>query len=470
MSGAYKITVRTLADNEPVGKYSLQMVALRDVEATQRQVRERRRVRQEAVEWLRARSIATPLPNLITTQTAMAPFDMVANRVRVLGLGEATHGSRELADLRLALTKRLVEKNGYRLITLELSAARVRDLQPYVQGTAPHTPEVAKLMNFGWFGRRSFGELVEWARTWNLGHPNDQVKLVGVDAQGFTASLDLLGSFLMRAYGEGIATRWNEAKAELQAADEQTWVFGNSDVATGARYFAIESYGRLRDDALILNRRFSPAEVRRVTDLARDLAQFADFNGGEQAASRTRDWYMALNILRALEEHGLESKAVYWAHNAHVATSSARYQPSGTVLRMALGCGYAGIGTTFGKGAFIAQIPGDPENDLAENELPAAGEETVDSAMADLEKGAAFSAWPCETGVREVPAWLAQPRPMRWVGGIFTPGGAPSTATRTFTLTSDFDGVFYLPEVTAEAIPADRPSISPRPRPATGTQ
>lgn len=464
-AGNYTIRIRTLADNEPVGRYRLNVVRVRNAAATRGLAAERRRIRQAAVDWLARRNVALPAIARIDARIPLQPLDDVAARSRVIGLGEATHGSREFADLRLAMTKRLVERNGYRLIAAELSAQRTRDLAAYINGDGERTSQVTLALDFGWFGRRSFVDLVEWARMWNRSHPTDRVQVIGVDAQGFIPSLDWLGSFLDQAYGETVRERWAAASAELRIADEQTAVFGNSDVSGPSRAFAIELHLRLRDDEVILKRRLPAADVDRAIAVSRDLAQFADFNGGEQGLSQSRDWYMALNVVRALNEAPAGAKMVFWAHNAHVAHSSVRYKPSGTILRAALGCDYSAIGGTFDRGGFIAQIPGDPEADLATTILPPADDDVIDSAIADFARGNSLVTWPCDTGVTGVPAWLAQPRAMRWVGGIYTPGGAPSTATRTFTLTTDFDGVFFIPEVTAEAIPSDRPVIPPRSRP-----
>jgi erythromycin esterase len=463
-AGSYTVRVRTLADNEPVGRYRLTVVKIRDAAATRGLADERRRIRQEAVDWLAARSMVVPAVSQIDARSPLKLLDEIAERSRVMGLGEATHGSREFADFRLATTKRLVERNGYRVIAVELSAQRTRDLAGYVNGDGEKTDLVRRALDFGWFGRRSFAELVEWARTWNAARPTDRVQIVGVDAQGFVPSLDWLEAFVGQAYGEAARERWIAASAELRAADEQTAVFGNSDVSGPTRSFAIELYTRLRDDETILKRRLPAADVDRATAVGRDLAQFADFNGGEQGLSQNRDWYMALNVIQSLNEAPAASKIVFWAHNAHVAHSSVRYKPSGTILRSALGCEYTAIGGTFDRGGFIAQIPGNPKADLAVTILPPANDEVIDSAVADVARGTALITWPCNTGVKGVPSWLTQPRPMRWVGGIYVPGGAPSTATRTFTLTTDFDGVFFIPEVTAEEIPTDRPVVPPRSR------
>ena len=43
---------------------------------------------------------------------ARSPLDELSRRVRVLGIGEATRGSRKFGDVRLAITQRLVERFG----------------------------------------------------------------------------------------------------------------------------------------------------------------------------------------------------------------------------------------------------------------------------------------------------------------------------------------------------------------------
>ncbi|HEY8183418.1 MAG TPA: hypothetical protein VII32_14340 [Thermoanaerobaculia bacterium] len=72
-------------------------------------------------------------------------------------------------------------------------------------------------------------DIIRWVATWNASHPNDRVRIIGVDAQDDARSRAILRSFLHEAYGDGILTRWNAAEKELAAADEQTPVFGDSN-------------------------------------------------------------------------------------------------------------------------------------------------------------------------------------------------------------------------------------------------
>jgi erythromycin esterase len=444
--GPYRLTVRPYGAGEPAGAYRIEVRAVRSVAATGALLQARAAARARATDWLRARSALLADPK---------PFDEAAARARVLGLGEATHGSRELGDARLELTRRLVQRHGYRIVAIEASASRLQALVPYVSG-ATATPAVAES---GWIGRRALRELIEWLRTWNLAHRTDRVRLVGVDAQENGPARAELGAFLQQAYGDALTPRWTEAEKELAAADEQTAVFGDSSVKETTRTAVFDIVARLTLDEALLRARYGDAADRALA-AARTVAGFADFNA-DAAGSRSRDWFMADAVLRALSEGGKDARAIYWAHNAHVA---ARGPATGALLLSALGCGYMPVALTFGAGSFVAQVPNDAEDRLAVSEMPVAPEESIESVLAPLGKSPLVAVWPCGIDAMTAPEWLRVAHPMHWIGALWIPGGLPSAAFRPFDLLHDFDGVVYVPRVTAEDVPTDRPRIAPRVR------
>lgn len=457
-AGVYTLRVRALSPNEPAGQFTLRVTTVRNRAATQRLARERERARDEAARWLAARSsmIADPGDPIAD----LAPFDRLARDARIIGLGEATHGSREFGDVRLALIRRLVERHGYRLITLEDSMSRWLALAPYVAGD---TAQPAVPLEWGWMGRRSRRELLEWVRAWNLGHPADRIRIAGVDPQDNPGRLDRLGRFIANAYGEQVAAAWAPVAAEIAAAEEQNAVFGDSGITPEIRAAVLEVRARLENDAELLRARFAPAAVEDALVTSRNFAQFVDFNGNGGLLSHSRDWHMAANILANMAQAG-QSKAVYWGHNAHVSAAANRWGPTGAVLRQAIGCGYRGVALTFGEGSFIAQIPNDPQDRLAKATLPPPGPETIENVLASIGPGTRVAAWDCGLQPGAVPSWLGEPRPLRWVGGLYDPGTAPASASRPFPLTTAFDGIVYLPRVTAETIPSDRPFVPARRR------
>ena len=454
--GTYRLHVRPIAANEPAGRITIRVVALRDAAATRSLLAERRRVREEAAAWLRRQD--APLPASVATANQFAPFDALAAEARVIGLGEATHGSREFNDFRLAAIRRLVTRHGYRLVALEDSGSRWRALEPYVSGEAA---EPAAPLEWGWIGRRGRRALLDWARAWNLAHPRDRVHVIGVDGGDNAFARELLGAFLARAYGSAAAEAWRARLPELEAADAQAAVFGNSATSAELRAYLMGVLAQLEGDGPLLRRRFG-RDYEAALAAARDIAAFVDYNAG-RASGHSRDWHMAAALLRAIDETASRPKAVYWAHNAHVAATPTRWGPTGALLRQALGCGYRAVAATFGEGAFVAQLPDDPDYRLRLSTLLAAGEETVEGVLGLVRPGAHLAAWDCDSGAGQAPAWLALERPLRWIGGIYAPDTPPSLTYQAYRLVGAFDGIAYFPTVTAEDIPPDHPAIRPGP-------
>jgi erythromycin esterase-like protein len=225
----------------------------------------------------------------------------------------------------------------------------------------------------------------------------------------------------------------------------------------------------MRLDAPILKRRFGALAFDSALEAAQTLLEFADFNSGSAGVvNHSRDWYMAARVLRALEEQGASTKAVYWAHNAHVAHPPGSNRTTGALLRSTLGCQYAALALTFGEGAFVAQLPNDLEDRLVVSTLPPAPDESIESVLRELYSDSTLATWSCVTQANSigpsVPEWLKRPHPMHWVGGVYTPGSVRSAAFRNFHLLPDFDGIAFLPRVTAEDIPTNRPLIPARKR------
>ena len=462
-TGAYRLRIRPIAPNEPRGHITVDVAMLRSVAETRRLIAERRRARDAAAGWLARQNAPLPAAGMLGTADPLPPFDSLAAAANVIGLGEATHGSRELNDFRLSLVQRLVVRHGYRLIGLEDSASRWRALEEFAAGRTA-TPDAA--LEWGWIGRRTRRALLDWVRQWNVEHPADRVRIVGLDAQDNEADREGLGSFLGRAYGEAGAATWAAQAEEIAAADAQSAVFGDSGTSAALRQSIKEIVAQLAMDAPLLRARFGDAEYGLAFEAALNLSAFVDFNAGSGALSHSRDWYMAAALIRAMGEGPPRPKAIYWGHNAHVSAAATRWGPTGALLRQTFGCGYRAVATTFGGGDTVVQIPGDPQDRLVSARLaaPSPDEERVETVLASIRPGAHLSAWRCgDQG--ELPAWLAAARPMRWVGALYLPDSAPSASYQPYALTAAFDAVAYFPTVGAEAVPVDRPVVPPRRRP-----
>ncbi len=454
--GAYVLVVRPFDASEPLGKFELTVEAVRNVAETEAVLSARLHRRLAAAEWLRHRTF--PLTNLTSTKRPRL-WQELATTARIIGLGEATHGSVEFNDVRFAFTKALVEQSGYRLIAVEFSASRTMQLEPYLRGDqkAKAPPDAYT----GWIGSAAYPKLIAWVRGWNVSHPRDKVRFLGVDEGDNAPSRALVDGFLTRAYGDEFRQQWLLAKRELEDADLQNTIFGDSGVDARARATLLQIHWRLIADAPLQSHRFGMQAVQNVQKALRILLEFADYNSDHPSFNRSRDWYMASNLLAALEELGSKARGVFWAHNAHIATTPSS-STAGRTLRDVLGSEYRAVAQTTGGGSYVAQRPNDIADRLEVSSFLPARFEKVEDVLRAVQPGPFMTLWPDDKDRASAPEFLQGPLPMHWIGGLYQPGDPPSTQNRLFRTLSSFDGIVFLPSVSAIPLPQSRPLIPSR--------
>ncbi|GAB3940256.1 erythromycin esterase family protein [Kribbella albertanoniae] len=113
---------------------------------------------------------------------------LLANKPRLLALGEPTHLENDLLRLRNEVFRRLVEDEGYRTITVESDCLMGLVVDDYVTSGKGELDEVmARGFSHEWGGLAGNRELVEWMRTFNQGRV-DQVRFAGFDGPLETSS------------------------------------------------------------------------------------------------------------------------------------------------------------------------------------------------------------------------------------------------------------------------------------------
>jgi erythromycin esterase-like protein len=95
-------------------------------------------------EHVRVRS--QPLPELHSPDEFAAAFDVFADAKLVL-LGEATHGTAEFYKARAAITRRLAERHGFRILALEADWPDAAELAAS-SGSTEYGASVAPLRDF----------------------------------------------------------------------------------------------------------------------------------------------------------------------------------------------------------------------------------------------------------------------------------------------------------------------------------
>ena len=282
--------------------------------------------------------------------------------VRVLGVGAAATGARELLELGRQLVEYAVEDLGVQVVVLGASESGATVVDAAARGIGTPGDAVAALGSWE-YDTREVIDLVSWLRDLNeLRAPRDQVRVVGADPVRGAPSVKALGGYL-RATAPDLLPGVRDSLADML------------DREPDAR--ALKP--RVRDDVVGLHERLVAEEARLVAEstpaqyaealrhawiLAREAevacaARVPEPRGEEAAealppesAPVLRARLVAEAVGRAAEGASGTPGVVFWGHDDQVRVGDPR--TAGRYLRATLGDGYYAVGGLFGEGGTSA--------------------------------------------------------------------------------------------------------------------
>jgi erythromycin esterase-like protein len=272
-----------------------------------------------------------------------------ANNSRIIGIGESTHGTADYTDLAREMLEFLATQCGYNTIIIEASVGEAAYLNEYVLSRRDDLTHILTEINTSWrYQTVQFVELIEWIREYNRSHKDSPVEIHGMemqivaaDAARLRAYLELVGdatpvpAFEKHLWQPISRTEHLEQYQQIQAvleafdANRQRWINSQGEPA-----YQVASHH---------------AEVIKQFVLASAQTR-------EQRKHDLRDLYMSENVEWTLWHRGRNSKALIWAHNAHIAdgVDNGIVDVLGHQLRKRFGNAYYAIATDFGTGSFYA--------------------------------------------------------------------------------------------------------------------
>lgn len=314
--------------------------------------------------WLTAHSM--PLRSL----SPGGPFDDLeplreaARDVRVLGMGESTHGTREFFRLKHRILQFLVRDMGFTALAMEASESAARAVDSYVSGGKGDAVRLVARLGFWTWRTQEVVELVEWMREHNrTASPAERVRFVGIDPQRCADSVDFVRAFLQevspsRADADGTAL---DVLARARPGTEV-------DPEQRLRVAAVDLAGFLEGHRAEFAARTGPQAAEDAVWHARALARAADLitrplhhASVTESALAVRDRYMAEAVTSLVDD--ASRRVAVWGHNGHVAAGTyANGVPAlGSLLRQRYEDAYSALGLLFGKGRFLARRGRDVE-------------------------------------------------------------------------------------------------------------
>jgi len=403
-----------------------------------------------------ATAMDPPGPGTDTGSTAIpTPLARSLGDARVVGLGEATHGTRECFEHKHRLIRHLVTERGFRTVAFEADAAAATAIDAFVRGGSPFADDpadagaaLAELDMWQW-QTESVRALLAWLRAFNDGRaPDEQVRVRGVDLSTPSAPAAPLQAYFERA----------DPGAEIGAlrtvADATVTDDGDRERVLEAVTAAAE---RLRD-RLNANRDVadvSPDARRTAQWLCRVIEQSCAWArvrheqpGPHAAGMAARDRFMAENVRWALDQDP-GAGVVLWAHDGHVQRGTfddgmvwADATTMGDRLARVLGDDYRPVGFDFARGSFRAVGRGSGE---VETFSVGKREDTATAAFAAVGDAPYVLDLGAVAADDRVASWATAERRKRYVGSVFDPAGEGYART---DLPGSFDWLLVLPEST----------------------
>lgn len=268
------------------------------------------------------------LPPLDDPDLFGAQFDRFGD-ARVVLLGESTHGTSEFYRARAAITRRLVEHHGFRILAIEGDWPDAAELDRYVRSHGTWGERNAFVSFPRWMWRnQEFASFLVSLRRWNDRRPaNDRVAVRGLDVYSLDKSIEAVLSYLERV--DPVAARG----ARQRYACLAPYVGYPQEYGARAQYTGqtcedqvVAQLIALLDERL----RYLRADGDDYFDAEQNARVVCAAEGYYRAMYRSaaeswnqRDEHMFHTLLRLLERAGPTSKAIVWAHNSHIGNARA---------------------------------------------------------------------------------------------------------------------------------------------------
>ena len=335
-------------------------------------------------------------PNETSNFTELIPLQTLFKNKKVVGMGEATHGTKEFFNMKAKMFKFLVMHCGYRIFSIEATFGGTLKVNDYVLYRKGDILSAMKGMEFWTWDTEEVRDLIEWMSTYNDGKPdNEKLKFYGFDCQSFKGPTDALVDYV----NEFDKKNLNEFVKGFQGLNDSSILY----------YYKIKP-GNLQGIAQIhsiisfLQKWFQGNENLYIIASGRTKFELAKHNidnleqtilikeKTERKYDYIRDSCMAQNIKWIYE---LEKTPVFaWAHNGHISKVPSFLKISecmGGWLNSIFGTDYYNIGFVFSQGSFQAfyketkkvqecSVPKFEKNTLT-NELSLAG---IDAFFIDM--------------------------------------------------------------------------------------
>lgn len=306
----------------------------------------------------------------------LAVLGQLIGDARIVALGEATHGTREIFRMKDRIIRYLAQTRGFDIFSIEAGMPEGYAVNRYTVDGIGDAAEAVAGMHYWTWGTESVRDMAEWMRTYNASQP--RIVFTGCDMQMARPACDVLRKAF--AGDDGALQTLGELESALDESQRARWAAyraGSYDEAAAepVRRWAERLLGAVEAHvASLSDDRAAQCRVPAGGDGRAWLGQQVTLLRQFLAGAADRDRFLADNLLW-IGAQNPASRLVAWAHNGHVNTCDGSM---GGYLRERLGDGYRAFGFAFYDGEYTILAPDGPMSCPAQTPYPGTLEYVLD--------------------------------------------------------------------------------------------
>jgi erythromycin esterase len=261
--------------------------------------------------------------------------------VPIVGLGEATHGTKEFFEMKHRLFKYFVENFNHRIFAFEMDYGESLIFDDYVQTGNGDLVQLMKTKMYFWtWNTVEVKNLLEWMKNYNQGKAEaDKIHIYGIDCQTFIYNVPELIKRVSKI-DASISDKLSNLIAVLPTIDRSY---------TGSLHDnIIQAQKLILDNKNGIIAKSSQKEYDIIEHLIQIILQ-TDMYDASSKNTMTRDKYMADNVMWLSGEYTYPLSV--WAHNGHIANDGTMM---GAILAQKYQEKYKTVGFSFATGSATA--------------------------------------------------------------------------------------------------------------------
>lgn len=389
------------------------------------------------------------------SDAADGDLSAVANRLadaRIIGMGEATHGTWEFQAIRHRLVRALVAEQGLRALAFEDNFAGLRPVDEYVRHGEGDLDAAMAAFGDYMFDTAEVRRMLAWLRSYNENRPPaDRVGVYGLDMQTAGDAANRVRTYLRqvdREYLDAVDGRLNAVESSNRQFDEAE-VESYLETAAALRSRLEDRRAAYVDASSQSAWQLARRHVRVIEQNARwGEAQLEGDNGKEKLLEgyEVRDRMMAENAGWVAEF--VDGPMAFWAQNAHVKRGRRAEGPDGDppptqgeFLAREHGSDYYPLVLTFGSGSFTTRYR---TGTLGSPDLDEPADGTVAEVCAEVDHPRFYLDFDAASADADVATWLDRTHGLHSVGLLWS----GSVGVTEFRPRADADGLLFVRETT----------------------